>query len=196
MTTQQDLLAVLQRFATTMSRPFEMNDMLYELGESAVTVLDASGAGVSVVDGDGCLKFVMVTDAAVVAIECAQEAVPGGPVRRCLHLGRGRHRGGDLRSRPVARRTGRLRPRHGFVAVVGIPLGSSGDRLGSLNVYDTRPRQWSGTELETARVLADIATAYILRAGKLAEVRRLSEQLQDARRLTDRDRAGQGHARP
>ena len=79
MTTQQDLLAVLQRFATTMSRPYEMNDMLYELGESAVRVLDASGAGVSVVDGDGRLKFVTATNAAVVAIECAQEAFQEGP---------------------------------------------------------------------------------------------------------------------
>ena len=179
MTTQQDLLAVLQRFAATMSRPYEMNDMLYELGESAVRVLDASGAGVSVVDGDGCLKFVMATNAAVVAIECAQEAFQEGPSVDAFTSGEVVTVAeiSELDRWPAYRQAA---ADGGFVAVVGIPLGSSGDQLGSLNVYDTRPRHWSGTELETARVLADIATGYILRAGKLAEVRRLSEQLQDA----------------
>ena len=37
------LLDVLQRFAATMVHSYEMNDMLYELGESAVSILGAAG---------------------------------------------------------------------------------------------------------------------------------------------------------
>lgn len=68
----------------------------------------------------------------------------------------------------------------GFISVVGLPLAVAGRRVGSLNVYDTRERDWSDHDLRAARVLADMATTYILRAGELAEARELSDQLQHA----------------
>ena len=61
------------------------------------------------------------------------------------------------------------------MAVVGIPLWANSHRLGSLDVYDTQRREWTEEDVVSAKVLADIATGYIVRAGQLAEARRLSD---------------------
>ena len=175
----QDLLAVLQRLAATMSRPYEMPEMLYELSESAVSILDADGAGVSVAGSDGRLMFVTATNARGVAIETVQETHQAGPCVQAFTSGEVVTITdlSDLDRWPAYRHCATV---HGLVAVAGIPLGSGGDRIGSLNVYDSRPRNWSGTDLTTAQILADIATTYIVRADQLFQARRLSEQLQHA----------------
>ena len=62
------LFAILRRFASTMVDTFEMDDVLYEFGDSAATVRDAAGAGVSVVTEEGTLRFVTATSETVVEI--------------------------------------------------------------------------------------------------------------------------------
>lgn len=52
--------------------------------------------------------------------------------------------------------------------------------LGALNVYDDHVRKWSETDIESGRVLANMATGYILHASRLGEADRLNEQLQNA----------------
>lgn len=52
MADQEMTFDLMQRFAATMVDTFDVNDVLYELGDGAMTILDAAGAGVSVVTDD------------------------------------------------------------------------------------------------------------------------------------------------
>jgi GAF domain-containing protein len=191
MATTQALFELLRRFATTMARDFEVNDVLYELCDSAVVTLDAAGAGVSVAVGEGRLKFVTSTDHAVVAIEQVQERYQAGP---CVEAFRRR----DVVVVPDISQTTWPHYRvaaaeSGFESVVGLPLTLDDHRVGSLNVYDRRVRDWSEVDLAAARVLADVATAYLVRAGELAEARRAAAARP---RQPRRHRAGEGDAQP
>jgi GAF domain-containing protein len=178
MTTTQSLFELLRRFATTMARDFEVNDVLYELCDAAVVTLDAAGAGVSVAVGEGRLEFVTSTDHTVVTIEQAQERHQAGP---CVEA----FRSGEVVvvsdiSQTTWPHYRAAAAQAGFESVVGLPLRLDDHRVGSLNVYDRRVREWSEADLAAARVLADVATAYLVRAGELAEARKLGEQLQHA----------------
>ncbi|MFN3216260.1 MAG: GAF and ANTAR domain-containing protein [Acidimicrobiales bacterium] len=161
-----------------MVHSFEVNDVLYELCDHVVSILGATGAGVSVVLEDR-LQFVTATSERVIDVERAQEAHQDGPCTTAYSTG-------DVVAVPELAEVSDW-PEYraaaaaaGIVSVVGIPLTIDHHRVGSLDVYDTTRREWTDEELDAARVLADIATAYLVRAGELAESRQLSEQLQTA----------------
>lgn len=170
---------LLQRFAANMLEKFEINDMLYELGDTVTTLLGASGSGVSVITEDGTMKFVTSTSESVVDVERAQEAEQSGLCIEAFRTGQVIAVSSieELDRWPEYQRAA---DRSGFQSMAGIPLLIGDRRLGSLNVYDKRKREWSDRDLRAAHVFADIATTYILRSGELAEAKKLSEQLQSA----------------
>lgn len=173
------LLEVLRRFARTMTHRYDITDVLYELCDYVVEVLDATGAGVSLFTEDGRLEFVTATDETVVAAEKAQERNQAGPCYSSVELDRP-VRVRDIRDHdewPDYRRDAEAL---GLFAVLGLPLVLDGERIGSLNIYDTEPREWTDADVTQAGVLADIAAAYVLNASELARTRRTAEQLQTA----------------
>lgn len=174
----ESLHQVLRRFAATMVRSFEVNDVLYELCDHVVEILDATGAGVSVVVEDR-LQFVTATSERVIDVERSQESHQDGPCITAYGTGEV-VAVPDLAERSEWPEYRAAAAAAGIVSVVGIPLTIDHHRVGSLDVYDTVRRDWTDEELDAARVLADVATAYIVRAGELAQSRQLSEQLQTA----------------
>ena len=174
----EQLFAVMRRFATTMVRRFEVDEVLHELTDHASSILGASGAGVSVVTPDDELRFVSATSERITTIEQVQDRYQAGACVEAFRTGgvvvisspEGLHRWPHYRE---------AIERAGLGAVVGLPLAIDGNRIGSLNVYD-EPRVWSADDIEATQVLADIASAYLRHAGQLAETRQLSSQLQDA----------------
>jgi AmiR/NasT family two-component response regulator len=52
--------------------------------------------------------------------------------------------------------------------------------IGTLNLYSAGPREWSDKDIAVARVLADVATRYVVNASMLRQQEQLSEQLQHA----------------
>lgn len=69
----------------------------------------------------------------------------------------------------------------GIVAIAGIPMRCDNQSIGALDLYSTTPpRQWSGDDLESARILADMASSYVIHASELDRQRRLNEQLRAA----------------
>ena len=52
--------------------------------------------------------------------------------------------------------------------------------IGALNLYSPEPRRWTDEDISVARVLADVATSYVVNASKLRQQEQLSEQLQHA----------------
>ncbi|MDW3213668.1 MAG: GAF and ANTAR domain-containing protein [Ilumatobacteraceae bacterium] len=161
-----------------MARQFEVDEVLHELTDHACSILGAVGAGVSVRTDSDELRFVTATSERITAIERIQDQHQAGA---CVEA----YRTGDV---VIASSPGELDrwPHYrkaieqaDLATVVGIPLTVDGDRIGSVNVYDVT-RTWSDDDLGSAQVLADIAGAYLLHAGHLAEARQLSTQLQDA----------------
>jgi AmiR/NasT family two-component response regulator len=61
-----------------------------------------------------------------------------------------------------------------------MPLTAGTRRVGSLNIYQRHPRHWSDEDVHAVRSMADIATAYIVRAGELVQARVLAGQLEHA----------------
>jgi GAF domain-containing protein len=176
---RHQLLEALRTFAATMSNSFEVNHMLDELGEMTISMIGADGAGVSLATADGNLRFVTATDRSLVELEMVQETEQEGP---CVEAFR---RNEPVLVSNIAAETRwepyrRAARRSNFQAVIGMPLVVADHRLGSLNVYQRHTRSWSDDDVLFARTLADIATAYVVRAGELAEARTVADQLQRA----------------
>lgn len=142
-------------------------------------VLDISGAGVSLVQDDR-LRFATSDDERVAGLERLQEETQEGPcvdaVRTGevvtvddLSLGQPRWPVYEAHAREI-----------GVAAVAGIPMHPDGASLGALDLYSDSPRSWSAGDLDRARVLADVATGYLVNASRADNERRLAEQLQAA----------------
>jgi GAF domain-containing protein len=67
-----------------------------------------------------------------------------------------------------------------IAGVAAIPMRLADQIIGSLNLYSPEPRDWADEEIEVARMLADVATSYMVNASKLRQQEQLSEQLQMA----------------
>lgn len=179
MTDQQALSRVLRDFARTMAGSYDPPQALADLSDNVVKVLGATAAGVALLDGDD-LRFLTATNDLAEKAEDVQERFQDGP---CLESIR--------ENQPVVvddlgtchDRWPRYTPavqEIGFNAVLGIPLVLDDRRVGSLDVYNAEPRQWSEDDVDAALVLADIGAAYVINASQLAQSRRTSEQLQTA----------------
>ncbi len=162
-----------------MTRQFDVDEVLHELCDGATIILDAAGAGVSVVDDSGKLAFITSSSQLLVDIEHVQTQYQAGPCVESFHRGEVVPVS-DIETLDQWPHYRDQAAQRGLRSVVGLPLVLDDHRIGSLNVYDTKVRDWTGSDLESARVLADMATAYLVHAGQLAEARQLSRQLQEA----------------
>lgn len=173
------LLKALRSFAAAMSGSYDISDVCYGLGKSVMEVLGASGAGVSVVDRQGDLKFITATSQPIIEIEQAQEGAQQGPCVTAFQTQKAMAIP-DIADRPEWPVYTDTADRVGLRAVVGFPLSYGGERLGAINVYNAEPRVWDDDDLDVLGVFADMATAYLARTSKLAEARQLADQLQRA----------------
>jgi GAF domain-containing protein len=179
MADQQLLMRALSEFAGTLAKGFAISDVLHDLAEQVRAVLGIDGAGVSVHDGDR-LQFVTALDERSTVLEGVQDAGQTGP---CVDAWRSGEAVtvADLRQdshgwdgyAQTAREAG-------VIAIAGIPMRCGDQSIGALDLYSTTPRQWSDDDLECARVLADMATSYVIHASELDRQRRLNEQLREA----------------
>jgi GAF domain-containing protein len=179
MVDQAQFLRILSEFAQTLVRRYQVGDVLYELVERLSGVLDVAGAGVSLGEADH-VRFVTGVDEAVVRVEEVQETAQEGP---CTEA----YRHGKVVTVPDLREvTGKwdnYRPAaldNGFLAVAALPMMVDSRAIGALNLYNHQVRQWSDDDLAAARVLADMATSYIINASELEQAQRTTEQLQEA----------------
>lgn len=177
---RQDLLVgALSEFARTLVRRFDISDVLYDLTARVTAVLEVESAGVSVVQ-DGRLRFVTALDERATTLERVQEEEQAGP---CIEAFR---TGNPILVNPLTEVEHRwptfVREARstGFVALAGIPMRLDGQSLGALDLYHTSHRDWSDEDVRVARVLADMATSYVVTASELERQQRTSEQLQVA----------------
>lgn len=172
-------MRALSEFARTLAKGFAVSDVLHDLAEQVTAVLGIDGAGVSVQDGDG-LHFVTALDERSTKLEGIQEAAQAGPCVDAWRSGEAVTVAG-LRQDPHDWDSYEQAAREaGVVAIAGIPMRCDSQSIGALDLYSASRREWSDDDLESARILADIATSYVIHASELDQQRRLNEQLRQA----------------
>lgn len=173
------LLGALSDFARTLTRRFDISDVLHDLTARVTEVLEVAGAGVSLLE-DGQLRFVTALDEATASLERVQEVHQAGPCVEALH------RGGPF----LVTVLDQMEPRWpqfverarsvGIASVAGIPMRLEEGSVGVLDLYDTRPRDWNTDDVRVAQVLADMASTYVMTAAELERHERTNAQLQQA----------------
>lgn len=177
---QQRLQAALSEFAGTLVQSYEVGDVLYRFSDSVTHVLDVDGSGVSVLDGDGALRFVTATNAAVDRVERLQERGGAGP---CV----------EAASTETVMAISDLRAHQerwpgyvpgaldaGLHSVMSLPMRAKDQTVGALNTYRMSPHEWTDEEIGAAQTLSAMATAYVLMAGEIQSSQQRAEQLQHA----------------
>lgn len=179
MADQKLLAQALSEFARTLTRGFAISDVLNDLAGRVTAVLGIDGAGVSVQDS-GRLHFVTALDERYAALERAQEAGQAGPCVDAWCSGQPVIVA-DLRETSYGWNGYAQAAREaGIVALASIPMRRDGQSIGALDLYSTTRREWSADDLRAARILADMATSYVVNASELNRQRRINEQLKEA----------------
>jgi GAF domain-containing protein len=185
------LRAAFRDFARAVVGSYDADQMLHLLTGQVVEVLGVDGAGVSLTTGwgkDDELAFVTATDDRVSAVEDAQVELLQGPCHEAF-------RTGQVVAVPYLELEERwpeyrkVALDHGLQSVAGIPMPVSAVRIGALNLYRCHNHDWGREELETAQILADMASGYILNVNRLDDERSRAEGLTQA--LESRDVIGQ-----
>lgn len=148
------------------------------VGEICRDALNASGAGVMLISGDGVQGSLCTTDAVSRLIEDLQYSLGEGP---CLDAYRRDQvvMEPDL-SKPIANRWPMFTDaalRAGAMAVFSVPLRTGGLRLGSLDLYMDRPATPSEDLLADGRALADLVASWVIDAQGETDPGALSELL-------------------
>jgi GAF domain-containing protein len=178
MVDQQRLQFVLREFTHTLVRHYDVGEVLYQLSDHVTDVLGVTGSGVSLLDDADV--FVTATKEQVEQVERLQQHFQEGPcgdaattgtVAIVADLDRSADRWPKYAPSAVER---------GMRGVMGIPMGFDGTAIGALNVYSSEPRNWTGDEISAARLLADMATAYVVMIDRLRSAEQLAGQLRQA----------------
>ncbi len=181
MVDHERLLKALLRFASTLVRNYDIDDVLGVLSADVASILDVTGAGVMLEDEGGVLRFAAASDDRIGTIESLQVELKEGP---CLLAYRSGERVvvPDLAAIGWLPRFGPRAAAAGIHAVYSFPLQFQDRRIGALNLYHGEPRDESMDEetLSAAQLLADMATTYILSARSVRRANRVAEQLQHA----------------
>jgi len=172
-------MQTLSQFAATLVKDFSVSDVLHDLAERATAVVGADSAGVCL-QHDSHLRFATALDERCSRLERVQENEQAGPCVDALQAGKV-VAVADLGAATTGWGAYGIAAREaGIAAIAGIPMRLDGQKIGTLNLYSNTPREWSEEDLDAARVLADIASSYVINSSKLAQQRRLSEQLREA----------------
>ena len=177
----------LVEFARTLTGRFDISDVLNDLALRLPDVLDISGAGVSLLSGAG-LSFVTANSQSTASLERVQEELNSGPCVDSIASGE------DVLIRDIGEHAQRwpeyaaAAAREGIVAVAALPLRNS-IKLGALDLYDSRAREWTPEVVTTAR--DGVPPERVGTGPRAPHGRAVGAGAEES----DRHRAGQGHPR-
>ena len=171
------LVDVLKTLARTLVTDYPVDEMLEYLSREMVAVLGVDGAGVMLEDENEQLRFVAASDEVVRNIEALQIELGEGP---CLSA----YRTGepvlipDLSQDQLFPRFSPRALQVGMSSVQSFPLRAEDHCVGALNMYSASVAPFDDDAVEAGRILADVATAYIVNARVLASSSKLAHQLE------------------
>ncbi|MFA9446070.1 GAF domain-containing protein [Egicoccus sp. AB-alg6-2] len=146
---QEHLRAVVVEFTRALLDEYDLSELLHRITDHAVTVVEATGAGIMLARGDS-LEFAAASDEVVTAVERIQDRNQSGVCHEAfmknttLVVADLEQVDGwpEYRSRALEL---------GLRSVLGLPLNARGTTIGVLNVYRDRPGPWSDEDVEAAR---------------------------------------------
>src|SRR5436305_15022111 len=136
------VFSALAEFTHTLVQRYAIADVLTHLTFQVPAALDIFGAGVSVGDEDGKLRFATCSTDALLDVERVQEAAQEGPCADAFRTGQlvtsddleAEHRWPQYRPAALA---------GGMCSVAAIPLSAIDNAIGSLNLYATDAGSWA-----------------------------------------------------
>jgi transcriptional regulator with GAF, ATPase, and Fis domain len=166
--------------ADTLVEDFDVVDLLYRLVEACVDLLEATAAGLLLLDARGQLRVVASSSEQAQLLEVFQVQSDEGP---CLDSARSR----TPVTVPDLWQAEERWPRFveaarevGFRAVHAVPLRLRVEAVGGLNLFHTDVGAMTAGDLRVAQALADAATIGILQQRAIHRGSILTEQLQTA----------------
>ena len=165
-------------FSERLLSHYEIDEVLLDLGDRLTRLLSLAGSGVTL-GMAGQLHAVTAVPPEVAPLEHYQEREQEGPCVEAYRSGK-MTAVADLQREERWPGYRRVADGLGMRAVVGVPMRLGDQTVGALNMYHHDVREWSQEDLGAARVLANMATAYLINASSLAKQAQLSQQLQQA----------------
>jgi GAF domain-containing protein len=177
---QGELVHTFVTLADTLVVGYDVVDLLHTLVERCATILDASAAGILLLDAAGDLEVVASTSERSRLVELMQLRAGEGPCMESVASGHAVSVG-DIDS--VSEKWPQFRLdtlAQGFAAVHAVPLRLREEVIGSLNLFWDAPGVLDETDAMVAQALADVATIGILHERSIRESDISRAQLQHA----------------
>jgi GAF domain-containing protein len=179
-TREERLARTLVQLADSLVDDFDVVDLTVLLTERCVELLDASAAGLLLLNVRGSLNLMAATSEATEVVELFQIQSDEGPCRDCIHTG------APVNVADLAEETERW-PRFapvaveaGFRAAHAVPMRLRAQVLGALNLFRAEPTMVERSDLAIAQAFADIATIALLQARAIHESHLVADQLEEA----------------
>ena len=156
------LTRTLVELADTLVADFDVVELLTLLADRCVEVLEVGAAGLMLAGPDGELRVMASSSEAMRILELFELQSQEGPCLDCYHSGR------PVMEQDLAQVTSRWplfaaeTLAAGFRSVLALPLRWRGTVIGALNLFQVKPGEMRGTDVEAAQALADVATIAIL----------------------------------
>lgn len=170
---------LLQRFAKTLVRQYDIDEVLSDLAGELRRILDVAGAGVMLVDEHDDLRFVSSSDEKLKYLEELQIELDEGPCLRAFRTGE-RVIASDLRANAEFPRFGLRAVEVGMMAAFSYPLHYEQRAFGALNLYRSEPGDLGSDQQEMGAAFADIATLYLMHGSDDEQREQINRQLQGA----------------
>jgi GAF domain-containing protein len=177
---QQRLVETFVELADNLVEEFDVVDLMVLLTERSVELLDASAAGLLLVDGTGTLQLIAATSEAAIAVELFQIQSDEGPCHECFHTGLAVNTADLVDDEHRWPRFAPVAIDSGFRAAHAFPLRLRGQVLGALNLFFDRPASLNLPDGATAQALADVATIALLQSREIHDSHVVAEQLYEA----------------
>lgn len=180
MTREQRLASTFVELADSLVADFDVVELMTLLTERSIELLDASAAGLLLVDPLGALQVVAATSEATETVELFQIQNAEGPCHDCCRTG------APVDVPVLESRRDRWRSfvpvalDAGFRAAHAVPLRLRGDVLGALNLFRSEAVPLTAADLSTAQALADVATITLVQSRAAEGARIVRNQLEQA----------------
>ena len=167
---RQVVAAHVRQLRATLPATGDLLVGLQRVTEATRAVVRVDGAGLTLVHEDGWPQWVAVSDAAMQLLEQVQHDFGEGP---CVAaFAEDRVVAVEDLAASVWDRIAVVVAQLQVRGVLSVPVRLAGQPVGTLDVYATRPRGWSGEEVEAVGAFA-ILTAELIRTGVELAVREL-----------------------
>jgi len=167
------------RLADTLAGDFDLVDFLHGLSTDSVEILRAEAAGVMLADARGGLRLIASSDERMRLLELFELQDAQGPCLDAFSSGRAVQASAvDSRARwPsfATRASG-----EGFRIICAVPLRVRAHVIGALNLFRGSDEPFTGTEMEIAQAMAEMAAIGLIQERAMRERNLLAGQLQAA----------------